>query len=134
VRFLIVGGEAVIYYGYPRFTGDLDIFYDNSPESVRKIQSALEEFWGGAIPDVKIPDDFLEPGMIIQFGVPPNRIDMMNRIDGVAFEEAWSNKIYETIQHSSGRFKVYYIGKNELIKNKRACGRYKDLEDLKYLE
>jgi hypothetical protein len=71
--------------------------------------------------------------MIIQFGYPPNRIDLLNTISGVTFDEAWKDKISEKLLIQGQRVDIRYIGLAALIKNKAAVGRPKDLEDLKYL-
>jgi len=133
LKYLIVGGEAVIYYGYARLTGDIDFFYNNSPENVDKLYESLLEFWEGVIPGVSSVADFLEDGIIIQFGQPPNRIDLINSIDGVIFEEAWNSKVQETITIKNQNISFYYIGLEALIKNKQASSRYKDLDDLRFL-
>ena len=134
VKYVIVGGEAVIYYGNVRLTGDIDFFFESTPENVAKLHSALLEFWEGQIPGIESEDEFLTPGLIIQFGVPPNRIDLINRIDGVVFHEAWEGKVTETINVNEQNISVYYIGIKQLIKNKSSLERPKDLEDLKYLK
>lgn len=134
VRYLIVGGEAVIYYGYARFTGDVDFFYEPSRENARRLFDALEEFWQGDIPGLSHWCELTEKGIVLQFGAPPNRIDLINEIDGVDFEEAWENRREENLEGGVCEGKVYFIGLEQLIKNKKASGRYKDLEDLKYLE
>jgi hypothetical protein len=133
VRYVIVGGEAVIYYGYVRLTGDIDIFFESTPENVSKLYNALREFWEDQIPGIENISELLEPGIIIQFGVPPNRIDLINRIEGVEFNEAWEDKVTETITSNNQTSSVYYIGIKQLIKNKSSLDRPKDLDDLKYL-
>ncbi len=134
VRWVIVGGEAVIYYGYVRLTGDVDFFYSTDKVNIDNLHSALREFWSYNIPGNIQKKDLEEEGNFIQFGVPPNRIDLMNKIDGVRFEEVWNNRLTEEIETDQGNITVYYIGLNELIKNKRKSNRPKDLEDLKFLE
>jgi hypothetical protein len=74
VKYLMVGGEAVIYYGYARLTGDVDFFYEMSEENIPKLYQALEEFWGGNIPGIEDVSELNEPGLIFLFGAPPNRI------------------------------------------------------------
>ena len=88
VRYLIVGGEAVIYHGYPRVTGDVDFFYENTALNIHRLFNALSVFWNGRIPGIKSPEELREDGLILQFGRAPHRIDLMNRIDGVKFKEA----------------------------------------------
>jgi hypothetical protein len=133
VRYLIVGGEAVIYYGYARLTGDVDIFYEASTDNGDALFAALVEFWGGEVPGVSAARELLEPGMILQFGVPPNRIDLLNRIDGVSFAECWGSRTQLELPLRERRFCVNYIGRQQLIKNKEAAGRDKDLDDLRFL-
>ena len=74
------------------------------------------------------------PGYVIQFGIPPNRIDLMNSIDGVSFEEAWNNKMIENIVVKDIIITVYFLGLKDLIQNKKSSGRQKDLDDLSYLK
>ena len=133
VKYLIVGGEAVIYYGHARLTGDIDLFYEASPDNVANLYQTLDEFWKGDIPEVESSEELLEPGIILQFGAPPNRLDLLNTIDGVSFQEAWSNKTTVYIRTQDNEVPVYFIGLDDLIRNKETLGRYKDLEDLKYL-
>ena len=134
VRYVIVGGEAVIYYGHARLTGDVDFFYDCLPENSQKLYNALNDFWEGSIPGINSPDDLNSPGAIIQFGRPPNRIDLINKIDGVNIDLAWQKKITENINVKGNRCSVYFIGKEELMKNKKTAGRDKDKEDLKFFK
>jgi hypothetical protein len=133
VEYVIVGGEAVIYYGYARLTGDVDFFYRTSAENISKLFRALSEFWDDSIPGVEKIEELEEPGVILQFGVPPNRIDLLNRIDGVTFEEVWRNRTKCHLESGDRTVSIFFIGLDELIKNKEAMGRHKDLEDLKYL-
>ncbi len=86
-KYVIVGGYAVAFHGHPRFTGDIDFFVENSPENARKITRAIELFGFASLN--LTPEDFTQPDSIIQIGFPPNRIDIINEIDAVTFEEAW---------------------------------------------
>lgn len=133
VRYMIVGGEAVIYYGYARLTGDVDFFYERTDDNANRLFSALKSFWKGEIPGVKSDEEFKKKGAIIQFGRPPNRMDLINDISAVSFEKAWHNRRIEELKIGNKKYSTYYIGLNDLIKNKRKANRYKDLEDLKYL-
>jgi len=133
VRYLIVGGEAVIYYGYARLTGDVDFFYDRENANARALYAALAEFWGGNIPGIAGWGELMEEGVIIQFGRPPHRLDLVNRIDGVSFQEAWPARHVAHVQSQGASIPVLYMGLSELIRNKEAAGRPKDLEDLQYL-
>ena len=132
VKYVIVGGEAVIYHGHARLTGDVDFFYETSSENVLNLFRALDEFWKGDIPGVDTPEELMEPGIILQFGVPPNRIDLVNRIEGVSFDEAWRNKATTHMDIQDQTISIHFIGLDELIRNKEALRRHKDLEDLKY--
>lgn len=134
VEYVMVGGEAVIYFGHARFTGDVDFFYSNREDNVKKLFGTLKEFWSGSIPGVASPDELAEPGVVVQFGRPPNRIDLMNRIDGVEFEESWNAKLVLCIANSNPTISLFILSLDNLIRNKRAAGRPKDLEDLKFLE
>ncbi|MCB1148150.1 MAG: hypothetical protein KDK38_15225 [Leptospiraceae bacterium] len=130
VEYLLVGGSAVIYYGNPRYTGDVDFFYHSSPENAQRLFAALKEFWQGPIPEVSSYHDLMQVGQIIQFGVPPHRIDLINRIDGVTFEEAIQDVTEEVIEQSGFILPIKIIGKSTLKKNKAASSRPKDLDDL----
>ncbi len=134
VRYLIVGGEAVIYYGYPRLTGDVDFFIEATQENCDKLIAALKEFWDGPIPGGVTAADFLAVNSVVQFGVVPNRIDLLNTISGVEFKEAWENKKTENLNIDSKKVPVYFIGLKNLIQNKQSTARNKDLDDLRYLK
>ncbi|GAB4335084.1 MAG: hypothetical protein Kow0037_14440 [Calditrichia bacterium] len=116
---MIVRGEAVIYYGHARLTGDIDIYYENRPENVDKLFQALLEFWEGDIPGIQNKDELLTEGQIVQFGVPPNRIDLLNYIDGITFTNAWQNKIAEHLRAGQDAILIYYIGLRDLILNNK---------------
>jgi len=134
VRYLIVGGIAVIYHGYARLTGDVDFLIEPTKANALRTYRALREFWEGPIPFVDGPADLLVKGVIIQFGTRPNRIDFMSSITGVTFREAWVDRIRETIQTRDGEYQLPIIGIAALEKNKRALGRHKDLDDLLYIK
>jgi hypothetical protein len=123
-----VGGHALAFHAKPRFTKDIDIFVEPSSKNAKRLMQALDDFGFG---DVGLnEEDFSKPGAIVQLGVAPNRIDLITAIDGVTFDEAWQGR-------EKGRFgsqDVYYLGKAELIRNKRASGRKQDLADLEWLE
>jgi hypothetical protein len=133
VSYVIVGGEAVIYYGHARLTGDIDIFYDRTDVNSKNLFNALNEFWNNNIPGISDYKELLGKGAVFQFGIPPNRIDLINVIEGVSFKEVWKNKTKDNASFKRMEFGVFYIGLNELIKNKKAVGRFKDKEDLQYL-
>lgn len=133
VKYLIVGGRAVIYYNFARLTGDIDFFYEISRKNIKKLYSALKEFWGGEVLGLKDESELGIEGQIIQYGVPPNRIDLIGSISGVDFKSCWRNKKEEEIAIKGKKVKIYYIGLEDLIKNKEKMSRNKDKEDLKYL-
>ncbi len=133
VRYLVVGAEAVIFHGFARFTGDIDIFYEPTPRNCRPLFLALQAFWRGDVPGIKKAADLENVGTIIQFGYPPSRIDLINSISGVGFAEAWKGRCRQAVLIRKRTVQVNYIGLSELIKNKKACARPKDLEDLRYL-
>ena len=127
VRALIVGAHAIAFHGKPRFTEDFDVLVEPSPENAKRVRAALEDFGFGTL-SITV-DDLSTPGQIVQLGFPPNRIDIITRIDGVTFEEAWNSRVKGTF----GGEPVAFIGKSELIRNKKAVGRPKDLIDLELL-
>ena len=133
VRFMIVGGEAVIFYGHIRVTGDIDVYYDREPGNAVRLFKALEVFWQGEVPQLEGPSGLEQRGVIFQFGLPPNRIVLLNDIDGVDFEGAWLRRTRAELSSSEGNTPFSYIGLEDLIRNKRAAGRPKDLDDLPFL-
>lgn len=133
VHYVVVGGEAVIYHGYPRFTGDIDFFYSDCSENVSAMFAALQEFWNGNVPGIKSAEELAEPGIVIQFGRPPNRIDLLNRIDGVTFHDAWRDKLQLRIACPGQELPLFMIDLHNLLTNKRASSRPKDLDDLRAL-
>jgi len=134
VNYMIVGGEAVIYYGYARVTGDIDFFYERSDANVQRLYDALSDFWNGTVPGLTGAEELLEAGLILQFGVPPNRIDLVNKVDGVTFVQAWPDRVPVAIDCVDTQISVYFVGMQDLIQNKRAAARPKDFDDLRFLE
>jgi len=123
----VVGGYAVAFHGQPRFTKDIDVFVDPTPENADRLLAALTDFGFGGLG--LTTSDFASPGKIVQLGVAPNRVDLLTTIDGVTFDEAWRGRV-------SGRYGkevVDYIGRAELVRNKRASGRPQDLLDIEGL-
>ena len=133
VRYLLVGGEAVIYYGYARLTGDIDVFYDRTETNVVRLFKVLKKFWDTTIPGVKNKNELMKKGIVFQFGIPPNRIDLLNTIDGVSFNRAWKKKEIDRIFYKKKERHVYFIGLDDLIMNKKAVRRNKDKDDLRFL-
>lgn len=134
VHCLLVGGEAVIYHGYPRLTGDVDFWYEQTPDNVARLFAALLEFWGGPVPGVAAEDELLQPKIIVQFGRPPHRVDLLSAVDGLTFGEAWARRVHEQIEREDGSsHPLHVIGLAELVRNKQATGRHKDLDDVEHL-
>jgi hypothetical protein len=127
VRFLIIGGYAVIKYAEPRFTKDIDIWIGIDSENSRRVYEALRRF-GAPLAGIS-PEDFTKPGYFYQMGRPPLRVDIVMTIPGVEFEEAWSNRVATTLDGVD----VPFISKPDLIKAKQAAGRPQDLLDLERL-
>lgn len=128
VRYLIVGGYSVALHGFPRYTGDIDFFVAISRENAAKLVRVFEDFGFG---DLGLrEEDFSQPDYVVEIGREPRKIQVLTGIDGVDFEAAWNNHVVEKV---SG-MKLKFIGKHELILNKRAVGRPKDQIDLLELE
>ena len=128
VRYLIIGGYAVMRYTEPRFTKDLDLLVAVDEENAQAVYSALKEF-GAPLQNLS-PEDFAEEGYFYQMGSPPLRVDVLMSIPGVSFVEAWQNR--ETVKVAEAE--MQFISKDDLIKAKRASGRPQDLLDLENLE
>lgn len=133
VRFLVAGGEAVIHHGHPRFTGDIDLFYDATPLNAKRLFAALQEFWGGDVPAVSSAANLLEPSVVVQFGVPPKRIDLISELGTVDFARAWARRVRETIPIGKRRIPLPILGLSDLLQSKRDAGRLKDLDDIEHL-
>ena len=127
VEFLVVGAHAVAFHGHPRLTGDIDFLIRTTPENVAKVESVCGEFGFSGPPFVAA--EFLKSGQTFQMGRPPNRIDILTAISGVSTDEAWEHKVAGVL---SGH-EVFYISKEDLIKNKKSTGRLKDLADVDIL-
>ena len=128
VKFLIVGAYAMGIYGYPRATGDFDIWVENTADNSERIYKSLSQF-GAPLKEIS-PGTFTEKGIIFQIGVAPRRIDIITHIDGVQFKEAYENK--EEIEIEA--IKIPFLSKENLIKNKESTGREKDRLDVGYLK
>lgn len=124
VRFLVVGAHAVAYHAEPRYTKDLDLWVDCSPGNVARLWRALGR-WGAPLRRTR-PEDFEDPRTVFQLGVEPNRVDIMMGLDGVDFDRAWARRVRAMI----GGLPVSFIGRADLIRNKRATGRPQDRLDL----
>ncbi len=124
VEYLIIGGYAVGYHGYPRPTGVLDIWISNAPANAERAREALEEFGFACPVDILTQDD-----KVIRMGMPPFRIEVMTTIDGVRFTDCYS----ERVQAEIDGIPVNLISLSRLKENKRASGRLKDAADLDHL-
>jgi len=127
VKYLIIGGHAFGVHAEPRTTKDLDLFVRSDPENAKAVFRALAQF--GAPLAGRSPDDFAD-GTTFQIGVPPDRIDVLQRIDGITFDEAWANRVEGEID---GEVPANVISRDDLIRNKLASGREQDLLDVKTL-
>ncbi len=128
VEYMIVGGYAMAFHGKPRYTGDLDIWINISESNAKKLLTVVNEFGLGSLGFQK--EDFLQPGYISQIGYPPLRIDILNAIDGVEFNEAYAQR--QKIEE--GELEITYIGLRDLLKNKEASGRKRDKEDAREIK
>jgi hypothetical protein len=127
VKYLVIGGYAVAIHGHPRYTKDIDIWIETSPENSQKLMEALIEFGFGSLG--LDAEDFQSPDQIIQLGYPPNRIDLITTPDGIEFESCYQAKIEVKINDIN----VNFIDLENLKKNKQASGRLQDLADLENL-
>lgn len=127
VEYLLIGGYAVSYHGYPRTTADIDIWVAIQKENAEKVVAVLKEF-GFDTPSLTA-DLFLRENQIIRMGNPPMRIELMTTISGVRFEECYSERIIDVIDD----VEVQIINLEHLRRNKQASGRQKDLDDLEHL-
>lgn len=127
-EYLIVGGYAVGIHGHPRFTGDLDIWLNSSLENADKLLKCVNEFGFSSFGLTQ--NDFTKEGNVIQLGYPPLRIDLLTHIDGVTFNECYKNMKQIEIEG----LLVNFIGYNDLLKNKSASGRPRDIDDIDHLK
>ncbi len=127
VEYLVVGGYAVAAYGYPRFTGDIDLWIQTSTENADKVLRAFREF-GFDVPNLRV-ELFTDPKLMTRMGHPPVRIEILNSVSGLVFEDAWSRRVF----HQMDGVPVTIISLADLRTNKLASGRLKDLADLENL-
>lgn len=128
VEFMLVGAYALAVHGYPRATGDMDIWIRASQQNARRVFRALKRF-RAPLSDLTV-EDLATPDIVFQIGAAPRRIDILTSIDGVEFDDAWSNR--KEIEVEGQKFGV--IGRSDLLRNKKALGRPKDLADVAWLE
>ena len=127
IEYLLIGGWAVGYYGYPRATGDMHIWVSSKKENAEKLVKAFKEF-GFDVPDLSI-DLFTKENQVTRMGVPPLRIEVLTTISGVTFENCFANRKVAIVDY----IKINLISLEDLKKNKAAANRYRDLDDLEKL-
>jgi hypothetical protein len=128
VRFLVVGAYALALHGRPRATGDLDIWIDATADNAARVMEALTAF-GAPLAEVSA-GDFARAGVVYQIGIPPGRIDILTELTGLAFDDAWPDRL----RRPFGSIEVDFIGRDAFLRNKRATGRAKDLGDIEGME
>ena len=127
VEYLVVGAFAVAFHGYPRYTGDLDLFFRPSSENAKRVMQTLVKFGFGRVGIHE--EDLSSPNKVIQLGMTPNRIDLLTSISGVSFQEAWDTRIEADLDG----IPVNFINRATLLRNKMQTGRAKDLGDVQEL-
>lgn len=127
-EYLVVGAHAMAVHGRPRATGDLDIWIRPTPENAERVWSALAEF-GAPLHDLDV-GEFASPELVFQIGIAPRRIDIMTSVTGISFDEAWPERVVVSIE----QVEIPVIGREELVRNKRAVGRPRDEADVAELE
>lgn len=129
-EFLVVGAHAMAVHGIPRATGDLDVWIRPDPENAARVWDGLVAF-GAPVREMQLSRADLEArGTVIQIGLPPRRIDLMTQLTGLEFDEAWPHRVLLPV----AQVETPFLGRDDLVRNKRACGRPKDLADLVALE
>lgn len=127
-EYMIVGGYAVGVHGYPRYTGDLDIWLNPTEANATRVLKAIVDFGFGSFKLTTA--DLTKEGNVIQFGQPPLRIDLLTSIDGVTFGACYANRKEVSFDGLSMNF----IGYHDLVTNKKATGRHRDLDDVENME
>ncbi len=127
VRYLIIGGYAVIKHAEPRYTKDLDLWVSPDAENAERVYRALIKF-GAPITELK-PEDFTQAGYFFTMGLAPSRIDVFFDLSKLDFEECWQRRVEAQI----GETEIYFISREDLIVNKEAVGRLQDLADAEKL-
>lgn len=128
VKYLVVGGYALAFHGYPRFTKDIDFWIWVDKDNAANLLKTLEDFGFSSL-DLKA-DDFLTPGYVVQLGQPPGRIDLLTSVTGLEFLECYQSKVKIDLQGTE----IDFIDLESFKKNKKAVGRHQDLADLENLE
>ena len=128
--FLVVGAHALAAHGIPRATGDLDVLVRPTAENAELVWRALLRFGAPLQAHGLKPVDFAKPEVVYQMGLPPRRIDLLTSISGVSFETAWSHRVERAV----AGLRLAFISRADLLANKRAAARPKDLLDVELLE
>lgn len=131
VKYLLIGGYAVGYHAQPRATKDLDLLIKADIENAELLLAALRDF--GAPLEGISAHDLVDDGAFFRFGRSPVAVDILSRIDGVSFDEAWQNRVLRVVDGET-RLKATLISSEDLIKAKRAAGRPQDLADIVAIE
>jgi len=126
VKYLVVGGFAVIYHSQPRFTKDMDLFIKADPANAKAVYTALAEF-GAPLQGIR-PDDFTDRKNFFRFGRDPKGFDILPDIPGVDFDAAWERRLEIVVDAATGQ-KANFISADDLIVSKLASGRPQDLAD-----
>ena len=129
-EFLVVGAHAMAAHGVPRATGHLDVWVRPDSPNAGRVWQALLAFGAPAGALGVSREDLETPGIVVQIGLPPRRLDILTEVSGLDFGEAWRNRV----MHRVGPHDVHFLSRDDLIRNKRASGRPKDLADLDILE
>ncbi len=127
-RYLVVGAHAVTFHSVPRYTKDVDLWVEPSPENADRVLSALSKF-GAPVENLRA-DDLRTAGVVFQIGIEPNRIDLLTSVTGLEFGGAWSRRVASEY----GGVPIHVLGLDDLIANKKAIGRPQDLLDVEWLE
>lgn len=127
VRYLLIGGYAVGVYGYSRTTNDIDVFVSDDPENIRRIIDALVAF---GVSGSDLSGIFARKRSLVEIGVEPVKVQLMNFADGIVFDEAFERRKLIKVEEEV----ISTIGKDDLIANKLASGRHKDLEDVEMIK
>lgn len=128
-RFMVVDAHAMAVHGVPRATGDLDVWVDVSDDNPRRVLAAVGRF-GAPVDALGLSAaDFAQADRVVQIGLPPRRVDLLTTLSGLKFGEAWPGRVMRRID----ALDVPFLGRQDLVRNKRATGRTKDLADLEAL-
>jgi hypothetical protein len=129
-RFLVVGAHALAVHGVVRATGDLDVWIHTDPVNAERVWEALRRFGAPVETLGATLGDLARPGLVLQIGLSPRRIDILTGLTGVDFDSAWRSRVV----HRVGSLEIPFLDRETLIRNKRATGRLRDLADVERLE